>query len=247
MQAGIIRVPLAPIRSAPDDRAEMVTQALFGSSLRWQTVSEEEGWAKVVLDGDGYIGYTDVKLIASAPAALDVFGEKLYTLVAPLSLWEWEGRPYHLPAGSQVPAALMSSAPNRPQSPVEAAFSFLGAPYLWGGKSVLGMDCSGLTQLACSLSGVQIPRDASQQWSSLQDSATDYANLQHGDLVFFHRQDPTKVTHVGFSWMQTDGQRQVLHASGEVRIDELKPDGIYRDGVCTHPWTGAARCPVSAG
>jgi len=247
MEAGIIRVPLAPIRSTPDDRAEMVTQALFGASLRWQPVPEKQGWAKVALDGDGYVGYTDVKLIASSPEALEVFGQERHTLMAPLSLWEWEGRPYHLPAGSQVPAVLMSSAPPRPESPVEAAYAFLGAPYLWGGKSVLGMDCSGLTQLACHLAGVQIPRDASQQWSSLQDSTVDYANLQHGDLVFFHRKEPAKVTHVGFVWWTPGGPCKVLHASGEVRIDELRPDGIHRDGVCTHPWTGAARCPVSAG
>ena len=69
MQSGIIRVPLAPIRAAADDCAEMVTQGLFGELLEWTPVPDNPGWAAVKLAADGYTGFTDVKLIASTSEA----------------------------------------------------------------------------------------------------------------------------------------------------------------------------------
>ncbi len=247
MQPGVIRVPLAPIRAAADDCAEMVTQGLFGQHLQWELVSDAPGWASVVLKDDGYSGYTDVKLLASAPEAIEAFSGESNMLTAPLTTLEWEGRPYHLPAGSSVPSGLIPHVPPRTESPIDAAHTFLGAPYLWGGKSVLGMDCSGLTQLACALHGQAIPRDASQQWASLDQERKPFESLAHGDLVFFHKADPLKVTHVGFAWLNGVGSPHVLHASGEVRLDPLQPDGILRDGAISHKWTGAAACPISAG
>lgn len=247
MQSGIIRVPLAPIRAAADDCSEMVTQGLFGERLEWTPAPDNPGWAAVKLAADGYTGYTDVKLIASTSEALEAYAGPQHTLTAPLTTLEWEGRPYHLPAGAAVPAGLFPGLPPRPTHPVQAAHTFLGAPYLWGGKSVLGMDCSGLTQLACALHGTSLPRDASQQWAALQSVATTFDALEHGDLVFFHKTVPSKVTHVGFAWISGANAPQVLHASGEVRIDPLEPEGIVRDGTLSHLWTGAARCPISVG
>lgn len=247
MKPGVIRVPLAPIRVAADDCSEMVTQGLFGQLLSWEPVLESPGWASVKLEADGYTGFTDMKLIASAPDAVEAFAGPHRMLTAPLTTVEWEQRPYHLPAGSRVPSGLFPGPITRPTHPVEAAHSFLGAPYLWGGKSVLGIDCSGLTQLACALHGSALPRDASQQWEALNTARKNYAELEHGDLVFFHKTDPAKVTHVGFVWKPANSTTGVLHASGEVRIDVLQPDGIVRDGSISHKWTGAAGCPISAG
>lgn len=246
MQPGIIRVPLAPIRSEADDRAEMVTQGLFGERLKWKALDAPAGWAKITLERDGYQGYTDVKLISSDPDALEAFGQKTSRLSAPLTMLEWQGRPYHLPAGSRVPESIWPLQAQHQDLPVDVASRFLGAPYLWGGKSVLGMDCSGLTQLACDLCGIALPRDASDQWDALKSDETSFRELLHGDLVFFHRKNPTQVTHVGFAWKPSEGVVHVLHASGEVRIDLLTSEGILRDGAQTHLWTGAARCPVSS-
>lgn len=245
MEPGIIRVPLAPIRSEANDRAEMVTQGLFGEALTWET-TETPGWIRIQLTRDGYTGFTDEKLISSEPDALTAFGGETATLQAPLTMLEWQGRPYHLPAGSRVPQSIWPNAAPSKEAPVALAEKFLGAPYLWGGKSVLGMDCSGLTQLCCDLSGINLPRDASQQWSALRASQVSNTELEHGDLVFFHKDHPDKITHVGFAWKPNGYPMSVIHASGEVRIDTLGESGIYRDGNKTHNWTGAARLPVTA-
>ena len=247
MEQGVIRVPLAPIRSAPDDRAEMVTQGLFGEPLQWSPAKDASGWIEVQLETDGYRGFTDAKLVATDQDSIAAFAGEVNILTEPLTRIDWNGRDHHLPAGARVPVGILPPQGNGDTCPVQAAAAFLGAPYLWGGKSVLGMDCSGLTQLASAICGEALPRDASDQWGSLQQTGIAFDDLRHGDLVFFHKEQPEKVTHVGFAWQPTGEPMQVLHASGEVRIDALTAEGIVRDGTLTHRWTGAAHWPVSVG
>ena len=102
----------------------------------------------------------------------------------------------------------------------QLALQFLHAPYLWGGKSILGMDCSGLIQLCCSILGFSMPRDASQQ--AKEGEALSLDDARTGDLVFFAN-DLGRITHVGI----VSKPGFVLHASGNVRIDSLTQEGIY--------------------
>ena len=107
------------------------------------------------------------------------------------------------------------------QEIIEVANSYLSTPYLWGGKSPFGIDCSGFTQIVYKINGIPIPRDASEQ-VNLGDSRNFIDEAQAGDLAFFDNEEG-HVIHVG---IVLEG-RKIIHASGEVRIDKLDHQGIF--------------------
>jgi gamma-D-glutamyl-L-lysine dipeptidyl-peptidase len=117
-----------------------------------------------------------------------------------------------------------------PQEIMISAMRFINAPYLWGGKSILGMDCSGLVQLSFLISGYSLPRDARDQ-ASVGVSVSSFTDAQAADLAFFANSEG-KIVHVG---ILTD-PGHVLHASGHVHIDRLDAKGIFSEalGQYTH-------------
>ena len=114
-----------------------------------------------------------------------------------------------------------SSKRNTKNKLIENAYIYLNAPYLWGGRSPLGIDCSGFTQLLYKLNGVQLPRDASQQ-AKVGQTLSFVEESEAGDLAFFDNEEGN-IIHVG---MVLDNNR-IIHASGKVRIDRLDHQGIY--------------------
>lgn len=108
-----------------------------------------------------------------------------------------------------------------PKSILETAHQFLNAPYLWGGRTCWGIDCSGFTQMAYSINGFQLPRDAYQQ-AELGSPLSFVEEAEPGDLAFFDNEEG-KITHVGIIL----NNNQIIHASGRVRIDKFDHYGIF--------------------
>ena len=108
---------------------------------------------------------------------------------------------------------------------INNAMKYLGAPYMWGGRSPFGIDCSGFTQVVFGMCGITLKRDAYLQ-AELGNTIDFINETKTGDLVFFDN-DESKITHVGI--MIED--KQIIHASGEVRIDSIDHNGIYNENA----------------
>ncbi len=242
---GICRLAVIPVRSAPSEPSEMVTQLLFGEHYGVLEVSENSKWIKIENHFDGYQGWID--LLQHHPIDAPYYQEinqsdYLITcdLTGVLSLGK---QILNLVAGSIVPQSdqelfandtLHYAGTTKPQSQrwnfndIKILLTkYLGSPYLWGGKSPWGIDCSGLVQQVYRIAGFKLPRDARQQ--ILKGVEVPYSALLPGDLAFFISED-NKVNHVGIILEEY----QIIHASGKVRIDKLDQQGITRNQSITH-------------
>ena len=196
--------PTAPLRRAPFPDAPLDTEALKGERV---TVYEttEEGWAWGQLAADGYVGYIPAGALREPGPEPTHKVSALRTLVFPgpsaklppvealplgcrLAVARVE-EPFAVTAsGGYVPARHLAALDSAERDFVAIAERFMGAPYLWGGKTSLGIDCSGLVQVALTACGIACPRDSDMQERALGMSlapAPDFAGLQRGDLVFW--------------------------------------------------------------
>lgn len=191
---------IAPLRAAPAHDATQLTEAFCGERI---TVYEadQEGWAWGQLESDGYVGWLPAVALLAPAAEPTHKVTALRTLVFPgpsiklpptdaLPLGAhtaiaWEEDDFAVTeAGGYLPARHLAPLDSMEKDFVAVAERFLGAPYLWGGKSSLGLDCSGLVQVALTACGVKCPRDSDMQERALGKSAS-LAGLQSGDLIFW--------------------------------------------------------------
>ena len=218
----ICNTALAPLRQSPSELAEMETQALFGE----KGIVHQKGvgdWIKVQLFNDHYIGWTDQKMFTSGTAEQGKF-----ILIDTLAILKINNQLRWLPFGSFVDEETVSQNPDYsfilaglPNSLniTELALSFMNAPYLWGGKSLMGIDCSGFVQCVMAAKGVQLARNASQQ--AMAGDLVSYMHRNTGDLAFF-RTTSNKISHVGIVI-----EDMIIHAHGQVRMDPFWPEGIF--------------------
>jgi cell wall-associated NlpC family hydrolase len=195
--------PTAPLRQAPSPDAPLDTEALKGERV---TVYEiEEGWARGKLEADGYEGFLPANALRAPGAPPTHKVAALRTLVFPapsikqpplealplgsrLAVARIEA-PFAITAsGGYVPARHLVAIGETERDFVAVAERFLGAPYLWGGKTSLGLDCSGLVQVALTACGVPCPRDSHMQEKALgRERSADLSQLRRGDLLFWPR------------------------------------------------------------
>ncbi|MGE0008539.1 MAG: C40 family peptidase [Parvibaculaceae bacterium] len=219
-EAREVAVPLLSLHREPRFDARLDTQALLGERVR--VFDSREGWAWLQLEADSYVGYAaldDLAVPQSGPThrvavpstfmfpAPDIKSQPVVTLTmnARIAVVGGDERFAHLANGRFVVARHLKPLSESEPDFVAVAEAHLHVPYLWGGKSVLGLDCSGLVQLALEAAGRACPRDSDMQETVLGRALpTDgLDDLKRGDLVFWQG-------HVG---IMTDA-RNLLHANG---------------------------------
>ena len=228
-----------PVRKEPAEQSELVTQILFGETF--MVLEKQEKWARIKMDYDQYEGWIDSKLVFSvAPTEYELWKSSQAWMVPPRSInivQDGSSAPITILAGSRIvfnghDRNAFSIGKNEyfvsGQIPAEkelgireVANSLLHTPYLWGGRSYFGIDCSGLSQIVFKINGFWLPRDASQQME-LGDEVNFVEEAMVGDLAFFDNQNGD-ITHVGICL----GQGQIIHAYGEVRVDHVDHQGIF--------------------
>ena len=194
--------PQTPLRAAPRPDAPLVTEALKGERV---TVYDEnaEGWAWGQLAADGYVGWLPASALTPPGAAPTHKVAVLRTFAFPgpsiklpplealpmgaqLTVVRVEDRLAVTAAGAYVPAMHLVPLDAREADFVAVAERFVGVPYLWGGKTALGLDCSGLVQVALTACGVACPRDSDMQEAALGAAVSaDPSTLKRGDLIFW--------------------------------------------------------------
>lgn len=248
MEYGICHLSLIPLKAKPTDESELISQVLFGEAFL--ILSRYKQWVKIKLALDDHEGWVDQKQILevdettfkiseNAPIAMD--------LVQPAT-----ANSHYLPIlmGSTLPAfdgmnlkigklkyvySGQAVLPNKvvPSGDLvkKLARKYMYAPYLWGGRSPFGIDCSGLTQMVFKLMGITIKRDSYQQ-AEAGKPLNLVEETRNGDLAFFGK-EAGKITHVGIVIEPKPNEedptieRQIIHASGQVRIDKIDHLGIY--------------------
>lgn len=238
----ICLVNISPVRAANDDTAEIVTQLLFGEVFTAHEI--KQSWCRITTFNDNYEGWIDVK---HAHFLSEKEVKKWHDIAVPqLELTRELITPWGkqiISRGAYIPFdgrqqfnigsadfELESTTPFvKPTYPYELALEYLNTPYLWGGKSAFGIDCSGLTQMVYRFYDYNLPRDASQQVEIGRE--VEYNDVQENDLAFFENANG-KITHVGII-----GEDQtIIHAAGRVRVDVLTRAGIFNDElqILTH-------------
>lgn len=240
MKYGICHLSVVPCRFEPFDTSEMVTQLLFGETVKIYEEKKKD-WRRVKTAYDDYDCWIDEKQITYiskeefeainqavvSSELIQVVQNESSELMTPItigsSLPEFTDNQFKI--GDQT-YSFTGQTVNTQQTIgkeniVQNAMMFLNSPYLWGGRSPFGIDCSGFSQVVYKLNGVKLPRDASQQ-AEIGQTLSFIEESESGDLAFFDN-DEGNIIHVG---IMLENNR-IIHASGKVRIDKIDHQGIF--------------------
>ncbi len=239
MAYGICNLSLIPVRLEPAHRSEQVSQLLFGESF--QVIDRHGDWHKIRISFDHYEGWIHqsqymplglpeynelqktISFLSYDLVQILVNKQHILSLVLGSTLpWFRSGscrlgtEDYSFEGSAKQPENNVST-----RTIVENAFMYLNAPYLWGGRSPFGIDCSGFTQMVYKLCGMPLKRDAWMQAEQGQDIHL-LDETQPGDLAFFDNEEG-KIIHVGI----LTTKNRIIHASGKVRLDSIDHQGIF--------------------
>ncbi|MDD3720938.1 MAG: C40 family peptidase [Lutibacter sp.] len=245
MDYGICNLSIVPLRIEPNDKSEMVSQLLFGEHFIVLEIHKK--WSKIRIAFDNYEGWVDTNQylplsertffeieksnIVLAGELIDFVIDKkesFLTITIGASLPFYNDKTLKLgPINYRYEGQVFNKKQPK-KSLVEMAARFLNAPYLWGGKTPFGIDCSGFTQMVYKLCGYKLLRDASQQ--ATQGEALSFIEeSEPGDLAFFDNEEGV-IVHVGIIM----NDNYIIHAHGKIRIDRIDHSGIFNVDTQRH-------------
>lgn len=240
MKKGICHLSIVPVRAEASDRSELVTQLIFGDLYQILEFDATQKWCKIKIEQDQYEGWIDAK-------------QRLAILDETFNTWKNASKQYVsnfyaiirmndiefvIPEGATIALndgihfksvdfnfSFYGSLRNYDKQEIsKVAKRYEGSPYLWGGKTHFGIDCSGFVQQVLKQCATLYPRDAYQQ--AELGEAISLENAQKNDLAFFHNKDG-KIIHVGILL----DQQHIIHAHAKVRIDRIDEKGIWNDEI----------------
>ncbi|MGC9331250.1 MAG: NlpC/P60 family protein [Bacteroidales bacterium] len=240
METGITQLSLIPVRSTTSEHSEQVTQLLFGE--QFEVLKKRDSWLYIRSFIDNYEGWINENMAGHLSDSIHV--KKREELIVPVVIahaTDDKGRTMYIPGGSMIPVPddnnrftlgdrtyTLDPLPDIHITLEKITGQFLNAPYLWGGKTVFGIDCSAFVQIVFRMLGKILPRDAAQQ--AIEGETICFRHdAVAGDVAFFEDHSG-KIIHAGIIL----NEKYIIHASGCVRIDLLDHSGIYNTDTGTY-------------
>ncbi|MGB2128277.1 MAG: NlpC/P60 family protein [Flavicella sp.] len=245
MDYGICIFSVVALRNEPSNKEELVSQVLFGEHFKILETRKE--WSRIRLSYDGYEGWIDNKqyekislidystldknqgvLSANLVEFIEDQEHELSTITLGATLPNFQENSFNINEKTYGFDGEIVSGTKPKENLIRTAYLFLNTPYLWGGKTPFGIDCSGFSQMVYKLNGYQLKRDASQQ-AKQGEVLSFIEESEPGDLAFFDNNEG-EITHVGIIMKDN----YIIHAHGKVRIDRLDHTGIYNVDTKRH-------------
>lgn len=245
MLYGICNLSIVPLRLEESDKSEMISQVLFGE--HFEIIEKQKTWSKIRLDFDGFEGFIDNKQY------IEITEDSYNSICNETPVYSGEILDFvtnqkneltTIAIGSQLPFfnngklklgnidySYDNTIFNEKSSKndlLKTAFTYLNSPFLWGGKTPFGIDCSGFTQMVYKLCGYKLLRNVKEQ-ATQGDVLSFIEESEPGDLAFFDNEDG-EIIHVGIIL----NDYNIIHAHGKVRIDTLDHSGIFNSDLHKH-------------
>ncbi len=247
MKFGIALLSIIPVRKEDDERSEMKSQLLFGE--HYKILNIKSGWALIETCFDNYRGWIDEAMITEIKPEtykLLSLGKSVVINRKIVHLILEDKSIQQIVAGSTIPffkktsdlftvegrTFRMAEEPNPPgiisirREISDTSLLYLNSPYLWGGRTPFGIDCSGFTQIVYKICGIKLPRDAKQQ-SECGKIVRKLKEYETGDLAFFRKGQANEISHTGILL----DNNMIIHSSGKARIDRIDEKGIFNDEI----------------